>query len=204
MVIVKKNKCVGCGLCVKICHEQCIQLVNLNNHKEIEINHSLCSTCTQCVAICPRRALSWEGTPPAIYKKEQLPVTAQLEELFKERRTIRYFKKKKIGRELIQEIIDIGIYAPTNHYNLRAIVVDDPAIMREFDAIILRYVSLVYNLFYKPKILYKIFKAITPLVTANLMISFSDFSSVRLCEKPFNQTNPIGCNKICLLIMKLY
>ena len=45
-------------------------------------------------------------------------------------------------------------------------MVDDAVIMREFDAIILRYVSLVYNLFYKPKFLYKIFKAITPLVTA--------------------------------------
>jgi nitroreductase len=86
--------------------------------------------------------------------------------LLKERRTARYFKKRRIDRTLIEEIIQMGVYAPTNNYNLRAIVVDDPAMLQEFDAIILRYVSLVYNLFYKPQILYKILKAITPLVTA--------------------------------------
>lgn len=34
MVIVEKDKCVGCGLCAKIRHEQCIQLLNRNNHVE--------------------------------------------------------------------------------------------------------------------------------------------------------------------------
>ncbi|MEW5869540.1 MAG: nitroreductase family protein [Chloroflexota bacterium] len=163
MVIVEKDKCVGCGLCAKICHEQCIRL---NNHNKIEINHFLCSTCTQCIAICPLQALSWEGIPPAVFEKERIPTSAQLEELFKERRTVRDYKKTPIDRALLEEIIQIGIYAPTNNYNLKAIVVDDPAMMREFDAIILRYVSLVYNLFYKPEILFKVLSAITPLVTA--------------------------------------
>jgi ferredoxin len=166
MVIVEKDKCVGCGLCEKICHEQCIRLINLKNYKEIEIDSSLCSTCTQCIAICPKQALSWNGTFPKIFEKEHIPAIEQLEELFKERRTVRYFKKRRIDRSLIEEIVQMGIYAPTNNFNLRAIVVDDPAMMREFDAIILRFVALVYNLFYKPKILYRILRVVTPLVRA--------------------------------------
>ena len=71
MVIVEKDKCVGCGLCEKICHEQCIRLVNLKNYEEIEIDSSLCSTCTQCIAICPKQALSWNGTFPKLFEKEQ-------------------------------------------------------------------------------------------------------------------------------------
>jgi formate hydrogenlyase subunit 6/NADH:ubiquinone oxidoreductase subunit I len=166
MVIVEKDKCVGCGLCVKICHEHCIHLVNRNNRKEIEIDNALCSTCTQCIAICSQQALSWNGVLPMPFQKEQMPALAQLKELLKERRTTRYFKKGRIDRALLEEIIQMGIYAPTNNYNLRAIVVDDPATLQEFDAIILRYVSLVYNLFYKPQVLFKVLNAITPLVTA--------------------------------------
>jgi ferredoxin len=166
MVIIEKDKCVGCGLCAKICHEQCIHLFAVNSHKELQIESALCSTCTQCIAICPFQALSWNGVPPEAYEQEQLPSASHLSELFRQRRTVRYFKKKKIPRALIEEIVRIGIYAPTNNFNLRAIVVDHPAIMQEFDALIMRLVSLVYNLFYRSKMVFNIFKAITPLVTA--------------------------------------
>lgn len=166
MVIVRKDKCTGCSLCVKICHERCIRLVNLNNHRGIEIDTSLCSTCTQCIAICPRQALSWNCVFPTIFENERIPSTGQLEELFKERRTVRYFKKSRIDRSLIEEIVHMGIYAPTNNFNLRTIVVDDPAMVRAFDAVIMRYVAFIYNLFYKPKIVFNLLKAITPLVTA--------------------------------------
>lgn len=165
MVIVDKDKCVGCGLCAKICHEQCIRLVNLNNHKEIEIEHSLCSTCTQCIALCPQQALSWNGIRPTVFEKEGLPSIQQLEELLQQRRTVRYYRKTPLDRTRIEEIVQIGLYAPTNNFNLRAIVVDDPAVLREFDAVIMRSIALIYNLFYKPRILFKVFRAITPLVT---------------------------------------
>lgn len=165
MIIVEKGKCVGCGLCAKICHEGCIQLVTVNSHKEIQIDSSLCSTCTQCIAICSQMALSWDGITPAVYQKDKLPTASHLEELFQERRTVREFRRKRIHRTLLAEIIRIGIYAPTNNYNLRSVVVDDPAIMGEFDAIIMRFVSRVYHLFYGPKAVFEVLKAITPLVT---------------------------------------
>jgi ferredoxin len=28
MIIVDKDKCIGCGSCVKICHEDCIALID--------------------------------------------------------------------------------------------------------------------------------------------------------------------------------
>jgi nitroreductase/NAD-dependent dihydropyrimidine dehydrogenase PreA subunit len=166
MVIVDKEKCVGCGLCERICHEHCIHLVNLNNHKEIEIDQFLCSTCTQCIAICPRQALSWNGINPAVFEKERIPSAWQLEELLKQRRTVRDYKKTPIERTLIDEIIQMGIYAPTNNFDLRAIVVDDPAMLGSFDAIIMWYVSIIYNLFYRSSIVFELLKAITPLVNS--------------------------------------
>jgi nitroreductase/NAD-dependent dihydropyrimidine dehydrogenase PreA subunit len=166
MIIVEQDKCVGCGLCERICHEQCIHLVNQNSHKEIEIDQSLCSTCTQCIAICPRQALSWNGIMPMVFEKERIPTALQLEELLKQRRTVRDYKKTPIERTLIEQIIHIGIYAPTNNFDLRAVVVDDPTMLHAFDAIIMGYVSLIYNLFYRSSIVFNFLRAITPLVNA--------------------------------------
>jgi nitroreductase len=84
--------------------------------------------------------------------------------LFKQRRTVRRFKEAKIERALLEEIVGYGIYAPTNNYDLRAIVVDDPAILGTFDAIIMRYVSWAYNLLYRPSVVFNLVKAMTPAI----------------------------------------
>ena len=110
MIVVDKDRCIGCGLCVKICHEDCIALVD----DLPRINHELCSTCTQCIAMCPQQALSWDHVPPVTYDETRLPSPQQLDELLKERRTIRFFKKDRIDRALLEEIVGYGIYAGRN------------------------------------------------------------------------------------------
>lgn len=164
MVIVDGKTCCGCGQCARICHERCISLVGEKGSKVAQIDQVLCSTCTQCIAICSRQALSWDGVQPAAYEPGRLPAAEQLAELFKQRRTVRRFKRAGIERALLQEIVASGIYAPTNNYDLRAVVVDDPAIMEGFDVTIMRFVSRVYNLLYRPKIVYNLIRAITPAI----------------------------------------
>ena len=163
MVVVDKNKCCGCGLCAGICHEQCIVLAN-GNGSLAQINHVLCSTCTQCIAICPQQALSWDHVPPVAHEPTRLPSADQLDELFKQRRTVRRFKEAKIERALVKEIVGYGIYAPTNNYDLRAVVVDDPAILESLDVVIMRYVSWVYTLLYRPTLVFNLVRAITPAI----------------------------------------
>ncbi len=148
MVIVDKDACTGCGACVKICHESCISLVD-----DVPcIDDEYCSTCSQCVAICPVRALSWNGVPPVPFDETRLPSPEQLDELFKQRRSTRLYKPDKIDRALLEEIVTYGIYAPTHNYGFRAIVVDDEEIVRALDRILMRFISLVYNVAYRPKI----------------------------------------------------
>jgi nitroreductase len=112
--------------------------------------------------VCPRQALSWDNSPPVPFDKKQFPTSSQLDELFKERRTIRDFKKKRIERALLEEIVNYGIYAPTNNFNMRVIIVDDNQLIEQFDRVIYNFGSKLYSFLYKPKIISAIIKFITP------------------------------------------
>jgi nitroreductase/ferredoxin len=157
-VIIDKHRCTGCGLCARICHEHCITLVD----GQATINYEPCSTCSQCVAICPQRALSWRHVPPLPYDRERLPSADQLDELFKERRTMRSFSEEKIDRALLEEIISYGAYAPTNNYNLRVIAVDDETTLEALERIILQFMRRVYSLFFRSRIIFKLIRILTP------------------------------------------
>jgi nitroreductase len=77
----------------------------------------------------------------------------QLDELFKQRRSIRSYKVEKIDRTLLTEIVNYGIYAPTHNYSLRAIVVDNTTTIESLDDILVRFVSMVYRIIYQPQII---------------------------------------------------
>jgi NAD-dependent dihydropyrimidine dehydrogenase PreA subunit/nitroreductase len=157
MVIIDEDKCVGCGSCAEICHEGCMALEG----GVVLIDHALCSTCTQCIAVCPQEALSWDAVPPVPYDKSRLPAPDQLDELFKERRTIRFFRSDKINRSLLEEIVGYGIFAPTNNYHLRAIIVDDEATIALLDRICTETAARIYRLIYKPKLVFGLLSRLT-------------------------------------------
>jgi nitroreductase/NAD-dependent dihydropyrimidine dehydrogenase PreA subunit len=158
MVLVNEKKCIACGACVKICHEHCISLIEGMAH----IDHRFCSTCTQCVAVCPQQALSWEGAPPTAYDPARLPSAEQLDELFKERRTVRAFRDDKIDRALLLEIVNTAVYAPTHSHTLRAILVDDPEIIQFLDDAVTCFVQRLYSLLYRPRLLCILIPKIAP------------------------------------------
>jgi nitroreductase/NAD-dependent dihydropyrimidine dehydrogenase PreA subunit len=152
VIVIDQVRCVACGSCVEICHEHCMTL----EIGTIRIDGEVCSTCGQCVAICPQKALSWDGVPPAAFVEAGLPSPRQLDELFKQRRSIRSFTGDRIERALLEEIVCYGAYAPTHNgpsLNLRAIVVDDEEMLNLLDRIVLRSVARIYNAFYRLRIL---------------------------------------------------
>lgn len=108
MVTIDEALCIGCGACVDICHEHRITLED----SMACLEHELCNTCTQCIAVCPQQALSWEGVLPMAFSPRRLPTPDKLDELFKERRTIRRFRDETLDRALVEGIVNYGIYAP--------------------------------------------------------------------------------------------
>lgn len=161
MVIIDEDACIGCGLCVKVCHNCCVTLVD----GVAAIDYELCDRCSQCVAICPQKALSWDGVTPVAYDEAQLPSPAQLDELFKQRRSIRFFKQDRIARPLLERIVRCGIYAPTNNHDLRAVVVDDAAVIGELERTVVRFNLRMHKLFFKPRIVFALLRRITPAIS---------------------------------------
>lgn len=160
MITIDHNKCKLCAQCVKICHQHCITITD----QTLRIDHDLCSTCSQCIAICAQQALAWDGIPPTSHDGSRLPTPDQLDELFKQRRTTRFFKEDAIDRALLEEIVSYGIYAPTNNYSLQAIVVDDKAIMDRLDEILTSFAAKMYKILFKPKLVYNLLRRITPMI----------------------------------------
>jgi len=57
---VRKDLCLGCGLCAQNCPQQAIQLFL----GQAEIDQGKCNHCHLCLEVCPRGAIS-EIAPPS-------------------------------------------------------------------------------------------------------------------------------------------
>jgi nitroreductase len=143
---------------VQICHEHCIKIEN----NRLQIDYDFCSTCTQCIAICPKDALSWNSIEPAKYNKELLPGSNQLDELLKERRTIRDFKPEKISKDLLEEIVNYAVYSPAHSFDFKALIIDNEHVIDQIDRIIFKFSSRIHHFFYRPKFFYRIVRLFTP------------------------------------------
>jgi ferredoxin len=173
MIKIDSDKCNACGLCTKICHESCLRL----DDNILKVDYKFCSTCTQCIAICPQQALTWDNVQPTAFNKEVLPTDKQVDELLKERRTIRDFSDRKIDKILLEEIINYGVYAPAHSFDFRAIIVDDDKIKDLIDKILMQVTFRIYNLI-RSVILQKIAKLISPVLEAEYLKAKSKLSVV--------------------------
>ena len=120
--------------------------------KKVVVDHSTCSTCTQCIAICPEMALSWDGIAPARFIPDLLPSPEQLSELIAERRTCRDFEATPLDRSTLAEIAAVGVLAPTHNFRLRSIIVDEPKLIAAFDRASFELSAKTYRLLFRPRL----------------------------------------------------
>lgn len=111
------DRCNSCGLCVKICKD--FSLI-MKNNLPVASDHPLfgCSACGHCMAVCPTKAIEVSGREMSVADRLDLSEMKnktsydQLKNLMIGRRSIRDFKDKEVGEELIEKIIEAAVSAP--------------------------------------------------------------------------------------------
>lgn len=105
-VKIDTEKCVGCGLCVKICPAHNLKIEN----KKAKTIMDECVFCGHCTAVCPKRAVSiGDGDREEPEKNREVRLNPQtVLEVIRFRRSVRRFQSKAIPNETIEDILEAG------------------------------------------------------------------------------------------------
>lgn len=116
MVIINKDKCIGCGTCIEDCVANNIEIQD----KKAVIKRG-CVQCGHCVAICPRNAVSipeYDMDEVEEYCAESFRINPRtVLHHIKFRRSIRRYKEKKIQKYVLEQLLQAGRYTATAHNN---------------------------------------------------------------------------------------
>lgn len=110
IVFVDKEKCVGCGACVKDCPGTTMAMVN----GKAEALKG-CIECGHCYSVCPTGAITMKGYNMECGEMEDMAQfdSQKLLQAMKSRRTIRQYKDIPVEQEKIDMILEAGRYCPT-------------------------------------------------------------------------------------------
>lgn len=114
---IDSKKCIGCGLCTKVCPNN---LLFLNSHKKAshlpisEFGWNGCWKCQHCLAVCPKGAVSvLKKNPEDSLLPFDVEITAKvMDSLVVNRRSHRRYIRKNVEPSLIEHILGILQNAP--------------------------------------------------------------------------------------------
>jgi len=113
MMTVNKEKCIGCGLCVKDCIARDIEIKD----NKANIRNITCFKCGHCIAVCPKNAVTMDDysmDDVKEYSKESFDIEPEnLLNFIQFRRSVRQFKDKDVEDEKLLKIIEAGRFTPT-------------------------------------------------------------------------------------------
>ena len=113
-LMIDAEKCIACGQCKSVCIRDNIEIDEVAYE-----TGSNCFECGHCMAICPSDAVTlkiFKGHEDRIekYNPKELPVNYHdLLQFLKQRRSIRWFKKKKIDKDTFDKLIEGAYYSPS-------------------------------------------------------------------------------------------
>ena len=126
--MIDTKECIGFGQC---------KSVSIRDNIEIdEVAYetgSNCFECGHCMAICPTKAITlkiFKGREDKIvdYNPKDLPVSYNdLLQFLKQRRSIRWFKNKKVDKDTFNKLLQGAYYSPSaqNEQDVEFVVLDN-------------------------------------------------------------------------------
>ncbi len=117
---IDRNLCNGCGLCVTVCPTGTISLIE----GKAAASGGDSISCGHCEAICPRKAIHVPAideemsryktfTPDKLWLPSGKYSTSSLVQLMASRRSCRCFTGKPVERDMLEDLVKIGITAPS-------------------------------------------------------------------------------------------
>ncbi len=119
-VIIDKELCIGCGICIDICPYRAIRLTNSTADY---ILHEDCFLCGHCQAVCPVDAVLIDGrvsdlnfstfADPVGVVQPGTGSIAELVTLMRSRRSCRSYQTKTVSLNMLNDLVKIGATAPS-------------------------------------------------------------------------------------------
>jgi nitroreductase/NAD-dependent dihydropyrimidine dehydrogenase PreA subunit len=118
--VIDQERCTGCGTCVEVCP---LDTITLQGDKAVVTGNSSLN-CGHCMAACPEEAITVKAIDQSwstfsTFKADHRWMrygdfdTAQLVRLMASRRSCRNFKNKPVDRSILEDLVKIGITAPS-------------------------------------------------------------------------------------------
>jgi nitroreductase/NAD-dependent dihydropyrimidine dehydrogenase PreA subunit len=147
LLSVDAEKCNRDGKCVEACGRHNIEM-NDQDAVPTSVVGAECSNCGHCVAVCPTGALSLDNMKledcPDI-RRDLMVSVEQTKQFLRSRRSIRSYSDKPVGREKLNELIQIAGYAPSGH-NARPVqllVIEGSKAIRGLSSLVIDWMRLV-------------------------------------------------------------
>ncbi len=149
---IDMDLCSACKLCKSVCIRDNIEIDEFAY--ELESN---CFDCGHCMAVCPQGAitlLKYENQLDRVeeYDSRQIPIDYDdLLQFLKQRRSVRWFKKKKIDEKTFNKLFEGAYYSPSaqNNQDVEFVVLDEK--LDEFMDLVYDIIKAEENEFFRIK-----------------------------------------------------